>query len=104
MWDHHVNHFIWSQDQKSDVGPHFSHLDPRNAMEPLVMMLASCNANAKTSGVHDQKSHVAPHFLCLELRNAIVPLRTLLTSCGTTTDGNGVTDQKNHVAPHFDCY
>ena len=29
----------------------FSHLDPRNAVVPLMMMLASCNTSAKTSSV-----------------------------------------------------
>ena len=37
--------------RKSHAAPHFDHLDPRNAMVPLMMLLASGNADASTNGV-----------------------------------------------------
>ena len=51
MQDLNVDYFICSHDQKSDVASHFNHLDPRNVMVSLMMMLASCNSNANISDV-----------------------------------------------------
>ena len=81
--------------KKRYIAPHFDNFDPRNAIKPLMMMMASCNVNTNTS-------HVVPHFNCFELRNAVGALTILSTSCGITTDGNGVTHHKGYFVPHFD--
>ena len=51
MWDLHVDYISWSHDQKSHVTSCFIPLDSQNAMVPLMMIFASCNANANTKGV-----------------------------------------------------
>ena len=33
------------------IASHFNHLDPRNAVVPLMMLLTSCNASASIRGV-----------------------------------------------------
>ena len=37
--------------RKSHVAPHFDHLDSRNALMPLILLLASYNVDASTNGV-----------------------------------------------------
>ena len=51
MWNLHEYYIIRSQYQKSHVTPHYNHLDPRNTMVPLMMLVASCNANTRTNYV-----------------------------------------------------
>ena len=50
IWGLHVS-CIRSCDQKSHLAPDFKHLDPRNAIVLLMMLLLPCNANASTNGV-----------------------------------------------------
>ena len=47
----HVDYIISSHDPKSHVAPNFSYLDPRNAMVPLIMLLATHNVDASTIGI-----------------------------------------------------
>ena len=42
---------VVSHDQKSHVAPHFSFLDLRNAMVPVMTPLASCHTNTNTNGI-----------------------------------------------------
>ena len=41
----------WSHDQKCHVASHFDHLDPRNAVLPVMMMFAIWYADARSNGV-----------------------------------------------------
>ena len=41
---------------------HFNHIDPRNIVDLVPMLLAPNAANTCANGVSDQKSHVAPHY------------------------------------------
>ena len=50
---------VVSHDQKSHVTPYFNCLDLRNAMVPMITLLASGG-----SGATDQKSHATAHFDC----------------------------------------
>ena len=104
MWDLHVDCFIWSHEPKHYVVFNFNHLDPRNAMVPLMIMLVSCNASGSTSGVTWPKKSCCTSFHCLGLWKALMQLTTALASCGTTIDSNGISDQKSHVTPYFDCH
>ena len=67
-----------SHEQKSYVMPHFNHLDLRNAMVPLTIISALCDASASSNGITWPKNHVAPHLNYLDLTNIMVPLMTLL--------------------------
>ena len=69
-----------SYDQRSNVAPHFSCLNLRNAMV-LLMMLALCDTGASANGIKWPKSHVSPHFNCLYLRNSLVPFLVPLPPC-----------------------
>ena len=40
-----------SHDKKGTIAPHFDHLDLRNAMVPLTMLLASYDANSMANGI-----------------------------------------------------
>ena len=86
--------------RKSCVAPDFDHLDPRNAMMPLMIPLASYNMDVTPMVLHDQK-HVAPYFSCLDLRNAMVPLTTLLGSFDTNSSANCVNGKKNDINTSF---
>ena len=51
MWGVQADHINRSHDQKGNVSPHFNHLDPRNAVVPLMLLLASHESNASTTGI-----------------------------------------------------
>ena len=38
-------------DEKSHVAHHFSCLDPRNGMDPFMMLSTSCDTNTSASGI-----------------------------------------------------
>ena len=42
---------VASDDQKSYVTLHFDHLDPINAVAPLMVLLASCEADASANSI-----------------------------------------------------
>ena len=86
--------------RKSHVVLHFDCLDPRNAMPPLMMLLALHMWIPAPVVSYDQNHDVAPHFNCLDVRNAMVPLATPSTSCNTNTHANG---QKSDVPSYFNC-
>ena len=48
MWGRHAHCIISSHDQKCHVAPHFDHLDARNAVVPLMILLTSCYVDART--------------------------------------------------------
>ena len=47
----HADYIIGSYDQRRHEVPHFNQFDPRNAVVPLMMLLASCNADVRTNVV-----------------------------------------------------
>ena len=91
LWGLHLDYIIRSLDRKCHDAPHFDHLDPRDLMVPLIMLLASHYTSASNNSVTWPKSHVTPHFSCLNLRNAMVPLMKLLTACDTNASAISVT-------------
>ena len=40
-----------SHDQVSRVAPHFDHLEPKNAMVPLMTLSSSCDADGSANSV-----------------------------------------------------
>ena len=66
---------------KNHVASHFICLNIRNAVVPLMMLLASCDIDVSASDIKWLKCHVAPHFKCLDLRNGMLPLTTLSAWC-----------------------
>ena len=48
-----MDYIVRSYDQNflSHATFHFNHFDPKNAMVPMMMMLASSNASAITNGI-----------------------------------------------------
>ena len=57
----------------SHAAPHLDDLALRNAVVPLLMSLASHDANASASCVISPKCYAVPHFNHLDLRNTVVP-------------------------------
>ena len=91
-----------SHDPKSHVSPHLDWLDLRNAVVPLMMLLAAHDTNASLNGITWPECHVAPHFNCFGLRNTVAILTMTVVSCDAKTCANGMHDQKSHVSPQFD--
>ena len=61
----------WHKLPQSHVAPHFSCLDLRNAMVPLMVVstngidaMAWHDSNTNASGIKKQRNDVAPHFIC----------------------------------------
>ena len=50
-WVNMYTTFLGYMTKKNNVASHIDHLDPRNTMIPLIMLLVSHNANASTHGV-----------------------------------------------------
>ena len=78
---------------KSNVAPHFDHLDLKNSVVPFMIPLASCDADTNASGVTWQKSRVAPHFGHLGLRNSMASLTVQPTSCDA--DANNIRQKRS---------
>ena len=78
MWDLHVDYIIWSHDSKKSCCTSFYHIDPRNAVVPLIMLLASCNADASTNTDTLPKNLWHIISIVIDLRNTVVPLITPL--------------------------
>ena len=77
-----------SYDQKSHVAAHFTCLNLKNGMVPL-MLLAAYDI-ASTSGIKLPKCHVAHHFNWFDLGNAMLPLTTLSASLDARAGATGV--------------
>ena len=60
-----------SHNQEIHAVPHFSCHNLRNAMVPLMMLLASCDTDVSAIEIKQPESHVTPYLNCLDLRNAI---------------------------------
>ena len=88
-------------DQKSNIAPHFNHLELKIALMTLTTMLTLCDANRSASGVIDKK--VMLHFILIfvDLKNAMVSLMTPLASCDVIPVPMASHDQKSHAVPHF---
>ena len=70
---------------KSDVTPCVNCLDPTNVVVPLMMMLASHDANTGANGV------TWINFDCVDLMNAVVLLTMPLVPQDTKSSTNGIT-------------
>ena len=63
LW-HHVTPVMMpmaSHNQNSHVAPHFNYLNLRNAVGPLMMLLASCNIDASANGIGWPVTHIPSH-------------------------------------------
>ena len=67
-----------------------------NAGALLIMLVTSCDTDARSNGIKLPKSHFALHFIYLELRTAMVPLTKLLSHDGRN-GANGVTSSTGPV-------
>ena len=77
-----------------NVAPHFGCLNLRSAVVPLMMLLASCDTDARANGTEWPKHHILPHFNCLDLSNAIFYAMGLVSLASH--------DQKSYVTSSFD--
>ena len=101
LWDLHVNYIICHLTKNSHVAPHFNHLDLRNAMVPLMMLLASWYSSASTSGVTRPKSQVGLILIVTDQRNAVVSLMSSFVWHDTYVNTSVVTWPKSHAAPQL---
>ena len=86
--------------QESHVAPTLNCLGLRNALVPLVMLLALCGARAY--GVTWKKRDIAYHCNCLYLRKIMIPFMMLLVSCDTDNEPSGIMWQQHqwhHMMP-----
>ena len=67
--------------KNSLVEPNCSCIHSRDAVVPLITLLASCDFNTDPNGMYDmsKQNHVAPDFSHLDLRSAVVSLMVLST-------------------------
>ena len=86
-----------SHDQKSKVAPHYSHLDLRNAVVPLTVLLASGGTSA--NGVTWPQKSCCNSFISSlpEKCNGIIDYIVNITWYQPMASH----DQKSHVAPHY---
>ena len=113
-WTQCLHHMIpghqWCHITKRSYCNHFSNLELRNAVVPLMVLSTSQVNDTNTNGIMwcqcscqwdhiTEISQVAPHFNCLKHRIAVMPLIMLLAWCDT--DASGIKWPKSHVAPHF---
>ena len=90
---------IVSHEQKSDIVPHFSHLDLRNEMMTLIALLALFDTNTSAIDVIDQKLMLNFMLIVMDLRNAVVLLITALAAHDIDTNTNGITSPQKIMLP-----
>ena len=77
--------------QQSYITPHFDCCDVRNAILPLMMPSAPCDANASTNGITLPKKYFAPHFNHIDVWNAMAQLMMPSASCDADASTSGIT-------------
>ena len=85
-------------DQKVMLHPHFSCLDLRNTVVPLVVLFRPCDSSSCPSSTSATVYHRVRIF-----HSYVMLTPMTLASCDAIVIASDITKQKNDVAPHFNC-